>query len=372
MKKHLALAVATFVLLDLGTLAFSYSISRQVEKDAVAINLAGRQRMLSQRITKAALLATNPSRSEIQRTESAAEVTQAYLTFRRTLSAFAEGGETVGGDGRLVHLDGVQGKSALLVGKVRGLLDSWPSAPTEYADLERFSYFMGERNGEILDAMNQLTTALEHESVAAVSRLRIAQTLAFTLSLGNFAFILVGMHRARRDAETESVTDSLTGLLNRGGFYRELDAALERRTALNTPLGVMLLDLDGFKEVNDSYGHAAGDATLCEVARRLLDLSHQGWVCGRLGGDEYAVICPGLAPEPLAAAAQYLSSVLSGIPGGGLVVSASVGWASVEPQQTADDVIAAADAMMYSVKNDHHIARGFRDRQRQGLPGNTV
>lgn len=364
MKKHLTLAVATFVLLDLGTLAFSYTIARQVEKDAVAINLAGRQRMLSQRITKAALLATSPTRTESQRAESAAEVSQAYQTFRRTLSAFADGGETIGGDGRPVQLEAVRGKAALLVGDVRGSLDHWQKAPADYVELEKFSQFMGERNGEILDAMNRFTTELEHESVASVSRLRIAQTLAFMLSLGNFVFILVGMHRARLEAEAASVTDALTGLLNRGGLYRQLDTALERSASSNTPLGVMLLDLNGFKAVNDNFGHAAGDDTLREVARRLQGLNSRGWICGRLGGDEFAVICPGLEAGPLAEAAQYLTGILSGIPGGGLIVSASVGWAAVKANQTADEVIAVADAMMYSIKSEHHIAGSYRDKQR--------
>jgi diguanylate cyclase (GGDEF)-like protein len=365
MKIRLPLAVATFVLLDLGTLAFSYSIARQVEKDAVAINLSGRQRMLSQRITKASLLVTNPARTDAQRTASTMEVTQAYNVFRRTLVAFAQGGETVGGDGRPVRLEAVEGKAALLVGEVRGMLDEWPSPPANAGDLERFSEFMVERNGDILDAMNQLTTALEQQSIAAVSRLRIAQTLAFLLSLGNFLVILLGMHRARLRAEAESVTDALTGLLNRGGFYSALHAALDRRTENNTSLGVLLLDLNGFKAVNDSYGHSAGDATLREVARRLKGLCNHGWTCGRLGGDEFAVICPDMDLQQTTVAGQHVSSVLSGIPGGGLTVSASVGWVCIDSSQSADEVIAAADAMMYTVKNKHHLAKSHRDKGRQ-------
>jgi diguanylate cyclase (GGDEF)-like protein len=364
LKNRLALAVATFVLLDLGTLAFSYSITRQVEKDAVAINLAGRQRMLSQRITKAALLAVNPNRSANQRAAATAELGKADQTFRRTLSAFANGGETIGGDGRPVQLESVQGRAALLVGEVRGLLDRWPHIPTDSAELEKFSEFMEERNGEILDAMNQLTTELERESIATVSRLRIAQTLAFILSLGNFLFILLDMHRARSAAESASFTDALSGLLNRAGLYRELEAAIERSQVTSQPLGVMLLDLNDFKAVNDNFGHAAGDATLLEVARRLLDFRRQGWVCGRLGGDEFAVVCPDITAESLADAARQLGSILGGIPAGGLTVSASVGWACAEPQQTADDVIAVADAKMYSVKNDRRATRSFRDKQR--------
>jgi len=364
-KTPLALAIATFVLLDLGTLAFSYSIARQVEKDAVAINLAGRQRMLSQRITKATLLATNPTRSEAQRMASSTEVGQAYQIFLRTLSAFAEGGETVGGDGRPVQLDAVNGKAALLVGNVRGSLERWPNAPTESRELESFSQFMVEHNGEILDSMNRLTSELENESIATVTRLRIAQTFAFILSLVNFIFILMGMRRAQRRAEAASLTDTLTGLLNRGGFYKQLEAALSRSHTLQEPLAVMLIDMNEFKAVNDNYGHAAGDATLCEVARRLQDLSTHGWICGRLGGDEFAVICPGLEAEKLASVAQYLSGILSGVPGGELVISASVGFAAAKPQQTADEVIANADAMMYSIKGNHHVSGSHRDKRRQ-------
>ena len=364
MKNRLVLAIGAFVLLNLGTLAFSYVIARQVERDAVAINLAGRQRMLSQRITKAALLATSPTRSESQRSESAAEVNQAYLTFHRTLSAFAEGGETEGGNGQPVQLEAVQGKAALLVRNVHGLFVYWQKAPSDYAELEKFSQFMVERNGEILDAMNRFTSELEQESVFSVTRLRIAQTLAFLLSLGNFFFILNIMHRARLDAERASVTDALTGLLNRGGFYRELDVALERCTTVNNALGVMLLDLNGFKVVNDNYGHSAGDDALREVARRLTNLHARGWICGRLGGDEFAVICPGLDADSLAAAAKYLSGILSGVPGGGMIISASVGWASVKAQQTADEVIAVADAMMYSIKDEHNVIGSHRSKQR--------
>jgi diguanylate cyclase (GGDEF)-like protein len=327
MKNRLALAVATFVLLDLGTLAFSYTIARAVEMDAVAINLAGRQRMLSQRITKAALLATSLQRSAAQRAESATELGQADHIFRKTLLAFANGGETMGGDGRLVQLEQVQGRAALLVGEVHGVLNQWPQVPTDAAELAKFSQFMNERNVDILDSMNQLTTELERGSIATVSRLRIAQTLAFILSLVNFSFILRGMYRARFAAETASSTDALTGLLNRGGLYRELEAAIERHSGSNVPLGVMMLDLNEFKVVNDTFGHAAGDATLREVARRLKDFCERGWVCGRLGGDEFAVVCPGIAAKSLEATAQQLGHILSGVPGGERTVSASVGWA---------------------------------------------
>lgn len=364
MKNRLVLAVATFVLLDLGTLAFSYTIAHQVERDAVAINLAGRQRMLSQRITKAALLATNPQRSTVQRTKSASELNQAFQTFRQTLSAFSQGGETIGGDGRPVQLDRVQGQAALLVGEVHGLLNHWPDIPAGATELEEFSQFMNDRNGDILDLMNQLTTELERQSIASVSRLRIAQTVAFVFSLVNFLWILRGMYRARIAAETASTTDTLTGLLNRGGLYRQLEVAIDQLPDSDMQLGVMMLDLNEFKAINDNFGHAAGDDALREVARRLKDFCLQGWFCGRLGGDEFAVVCPGITAESLDEAAQQLGNILSGVPGGGRTVTASVGWACVESGQSADDVIAMADAKMYSAKRERYASKSYRDKHR--------
>lgn len=286
------------------------------------------------------------------------------MVFRRTLLAFAEGGEAPGGDGQPVQLEPVEGHAASLVAEVRSMLDGWPHAPTTARDLDRFTQFMVTHNGAILDAMNQLTTALEQQSVATVSRLRIAQSLVFILSFCNFLLILLGMHRARLHAEKASVTDALTGVLNRGGFYAALHAALARRKRSNMPLAVLLLDLNGFKAINDNYGHAAGDATLREVARCLQGLSTKGWICGRLGGDEFAIICPGLAPEQLPTTSEEIGHMLSGIEGGGHAVSASIGWTAVEAHQTADDVIAAADAKMYAIKKDQYLARGHRDKQR--------
>lgn len=365
MKTRLLMAVAAFLLLELAALVFSFRIAQQVEKDAVAINLAGRQRMLSQRITKAALLAADPDRSEAQRMRSLAELTQADAVFRQTLTAFMDGGKTTGGDERRVTLERAQGTAATHLAAVHSLLSSGPQTPSDMANMKPFAQFMDEKNDAILDAMNQLTTELERQSIQAITRLRIAQTLAFLLALGNFLFIYRSMQRAQVVAETASITDTLTGLLNRDGVYLAVDNALRDRAARNTPLGVMLLDLNDFKAVNDNFGHAAGDQALREVARLLREFCQPGWACGRLGGDEFAVVCPGLAPDAVALAARQLSQALDGFPAGNVHISASVGWASVDSQLTADSVMSAADAQMYLVKGAGRKKKGFRETTRQ-------
>lgn len=361
----LVLAISAFVMFDLGALAFNFRIARQVESDAVAINLAGRQRMLSQRVTKASLLAINQERSVTQRTASLKEATAAYRLFQTTLSAFAEGGEATGGEGTPVVLARVRNKAALLVGDVRGALRTWPSVPGTEPELVAFSQFMVENNERFLDSMNRLTSELEHQSVAAVSRLRVAQTLTFSLSIGNFFLILYEMFRAKRRAELDAVTDALTGLKNRAGLYQALTSAIEEFERTGAPLGVILLDLNGFKAVNDTYGHSVGDDTLRETARRLLAWQRPGWVAGRLGGDEFAVICPDVRESYLVEVVADLNEVLSGIPGGELVVSASVGYAAAYGGCDADILLGKADASMYMAKSHMHAHNAYRRTHRQ-------
>ncbi|MHA6287274.1 putative bifunctional diguanylate cyclase/phosphodiesterase [Maricaulis sp. CAU 1757] len=102
--------------------------------------------------------------------------------------------------------------------------------------------------------------------------------------------------KARAEAETLAGHDALTGLPNRRSFMAEL----ERRVAGDTPFGLLMIDLDGFKPVNDTYGHAAGDEVLREAARRLQQVKPREALAARLGGDEFAVVLPDLHGEEVA------------------------------------------------------------------------
>lgn len=150
-------------------------------------------------------------------------------------------------------------------------------------------------------------------------------------------------HRASHDPVTE--------LPNRAAFFEALGAALD----LGTPLSVLVLDLEGFKEVNDSFGHAVGDQLLCELARRLASAVGNRDLVARLGGDEFAVLSVG-APEVRSAAAmarQLLERieepmVISGEP---CWLRASVGIASVLVHGTdPDELVRRADRAMYEAK----------------------
>ena len=152
--------------------------------------------------------------------------------------------------------------------------------------------------------------------------------------------------------------DSLTDLANRNCFNQRLHAAVERnRTDAGQGFAVMFLDLDRFKLVNDSLGHPAGNALLCEVAQRLSAAVRPGDLVARLGGDEFAVLLEQVQePAAAMALAQRLQQVLAApmtINGTEVTPVASIGITFSDlGYRTADEVLRDADLAMYDAKSD--------------------
>ena len=158
--------------------------------------------------------------------------------------------------------------------------------------------------------------------------------------------------------------DPLTDLANRAAVGAHLDAVIARRgDAGSDGWAVVLLDLDGFKAVNDDLGHAAGDRVLEVAARRLCAGVRDGDLVGRLGGDEFVVVLTGLDGEAeLRELVGRLEASLCGpvdVDGRTVTVGASVGAALVGPGTavTGDDLLARADAAMYRVKRGRRAER---------------
>jgi diguanylate cyclase (GGDEF)-like protein len=136
-------------------------------------------------------------------------------------------------------------------------------------------------------------------------------------------------------------------LPNRASITGSLDTAVQ----CDHP-AVMFVDLDGFKEVNDRLGHERGDAVLIEAADRIAtSLGPTGRV-GRLGGDEFLIVLPGLSPQELVAIAdRILLSLREPWPEGG-GITASIGIASASAHESADHLLDRADRAMYDAKNN--------------------
>jgi diguanylate cyclase (GGDEF)-like protein len=121
---------------------------------------------------------------------------------------------------------------------------------------------------------------------------------------------MVGVALSRQKAEEKllrlAATDGLTGLSNRRAFFGALEREIARSSRHGSPLSLALLDVDRFKEVNDRYGHDAGDAVLRELARLLLRVVRKEDVLGRIGGEEFGVLFPETADELAFAVAERL------------------------------------------------------------------
>lgn len=156
----------------------------------------------------------------------------------------------------------------------------------------------------------------------------------------------------RREVELAR-TDSLTGMPNARAFRDALDAALARARRNGTPLALAYVDLDGFKQVNDRLGHAAGDDVLRRVAGALQDAVRAGDVAARLGGDEFAVLLDGAAPDAARGVGDRILDRVGAIAATYPETSlgASIGIACfATPPDSADAAIRRADELMYLVK----------------------
>ena len=171
---------------------------------------------------------------------------------------------------------------------------------------------------------------------------------------------IAGLGRRLLMLESQAMTDSLTGLLNRRGFERELarTLALARR---HTETGLLVfLDLDRFKNVNDSYGHAAGDEVLRRVGRVLASAVRKTDVVARLGGDEFAIILNRSDSDGGLRRARSIERLVNATvvdwKGEQIVVRGSIGTHPFGPRDDAAAVLARADDAMYRRKRSRDQA----------------
>ena len=173
------------------------------------------------------------------------------------------------------------------------------------------------------------------------------------------AMVAVSSDAFARLRLTEDMThlarhDLLTNLPNRGLLLDRVEHALQMSRRRSTRIALLFVDLDGFKPVNDRFGHAAGDAVLVDVAQRLSSCVRQSDTVARLGGDEFALLLEDVHPPEVSSACERILSALSRgahVAGHHLSLSASIGVAFGDSSETAESMLRNADLAMYEAKS---------------------
>jgi diguanylate cyclase (GGDEF)-like protein len=182
----------------------------------------------------------------------------------------------------------------------------------------------------------------------------IAANLTIAFASGTMIAVLSRVARvniARIEALT--ITDPLTGLHNRRGFGFALDREIARQKRYGGVFSVVVLDLDRFKELNDSQGHDAGDRALSLLAAVLRESTRQSDSIARLGGDEFAIVMPNTSEAECASVCRHLSTTIgSRMALADFAITASIGYATFErAPASASTALQRADLAMYAVKS---------------------
>jgi diguanylate cyclase (GGDEF)-like protein/putative nucleotidyltransferase with HDIG domain len=193
--------------------------------------------------------------------------------------------------------------------------------------------------------------------------------LRILLAVGSKVAMSVENALKYQQAESSATTDYLTGLPNARSLFVHLAQEVTRCRRMKSALAVMVCDIDGFKQINDSYGHLEGDKLLREFSARLKEACRGYDYVARMGGDEFVVTAPGLTPEAAAEKAERLNqaAIESGRHTCGRdIITLSVG-VSFCPEDGFDveRLLAEADRRMYSMKQVHHA-------ESETHPGNEI
>ncbi|HVD56346.1 MAG TPA: sensor domain-containing diguanylate cyclase [Thermoleophilaceae bacterium] len=219
--------------------------------------------------------------------------------------------------------------------------------------------------GEMVAGTDQEPEALvcvpllvEHRAIGALNVYRLGEEAEFSATeaevVERFAMMAALAFDSARQRETlraQARTDGLTGLLNQQSCRERLEVEVTAADAAGRPLGLVAIDLDHFKSINDTHGHAEGDRILQAVAERLTTVVRASDVAARLGGEEFALILPGAGPAHSLETAERARAAIAELGIGARALTASAGIATFpENSRDAVELLELADSALYSAK----------------------
>ncbi len=229
---------------------------------------------------------------------------------------------------------------------------------------EKQGYKIGDVRGGI-SVTSDITTikeAMEINQIVILALIVLTTGMVLAIFLFFTFRLMRRLHAAHAAIAELAVTDELTGLSNRRHFFDRFDEEIDRARRYGSNLSLLMLDIDHFKNVNDTYGHPAGDMVLAEVARLLNANIRTSDIIGRYGGEEFAILIPAMPVSEAAQAAEKLRVVIEvndiALEGPPLNVTISAGVADISSfiedtkASPKDALIRAADRALYRAKAD--------------------
>ena len=355
-------ALAVVALMSLASHVTLGRILAEQQGSASVINVAGRQRMLSQRI--AGLLAERELGAGLDR-----ELAEAIDKFEASHRALLMGdpGQRLSPVAapalRAIYFGGAMPLDAAVrdfiakARRVAGAPADDPAARREAAQL------FAEAREPILTRLDEVVSVDQAISDAQLHSLGEMQTVSVFVVLATLILeaLLIFRPMVRRIARTTqallrmATTDPLTGTLNRRSFTDRAGAELSRARRHGRPVSLLMIDADRFKGINDSFGHAGGDAVLRAFAAACMDCLRPSDVLGRLGGEEFGVVLAETGIAGAAAAAERIRGAVEGLEvdsdGRRIRVTVSIGVSGIDDGAHAlKDAMDRADAALYRAK----------------------
>ena len=209
-------------------------------------------------------------------------------------------------------------------------------------------------SARITELSNQLSPSLKlKDQLATDSELNTTLQLAL-LAMEEAEKRIKRQETRIKQLESLSVTDELTQLFNRRGFLQQFQISLSISQRNKTGGSLMILDLDKFKQINDTYGHLAGDEVLKNVGIAISTVVRESDIVGRIGGDEFSILMPGASPVTVTKRISQIRSAMSkmNFPWNhkNLIISGSIGRYDYLGQENEQEILNFADTSMYKQK----------------------
>jgi diguanylate cyclase (GGDEF)-like protein len=381
LARRYVLALSLIAILTIISQAIVQFLIADQEYDSRVVNIAGRQRMLSQKITKTSYYIWTAQAADAT-LRYRKELGEAVSLWERSQVGLLKGDHNIGLPGKnslavIALFRSIEPHHAAIVAAARDILSSTESADALYRSILSIK----EHEAPFLKGMNDIVFRYDEEAKAKVDLAKWIEIALLCITLSvlvlEAVYIFAPATRriradvrelARRDKELEqrsaelaqlndelhrlARSDVMTQLPNRLAANEHLRTEFVRMTRSKTPYTVLMLDIDFFKRVNDTYGHAVGDQVLKLVSQTLKSTLRESDFCARFGGEEFLALLPATEAAAAYQVAEKLRRAIESSPdpiAGRITVS--IGLALADPEQADEDVaVREADNNLYEAK----------------------